>query len=89
MDDGQIEIQVVTSGISQLLVFQNRLQAEQFRSLMRERHGRAGPVFQPEGWQAHMGFYNYSRRLLPTLLRDFPRYVAVERRGADQLVSRS
>jgi hypothetical protein len=82
MDEGRIEIQVVTSGTSQLLLFKSRAAAEQFRSLMREKHGRVGPVFQPEGWQGHLGFYNYSRRLLPTLLQDSPCYAAVERGSA-------
>lgn len=77
MDDEPALLHVEQMGISQLLVFENKADAEQFRLLMRENEGRVGPLFQPAGWDGRIGFFNYSRRLLATVLRENPRYQVV------------
>lgn len=78
MDDDHVQIHVVRMGICELLVLQTKSEAEKLRLLIREKRGRVGPLFRPDGWEGRTGFFNYSRRLLSTLLRDHPIYSALE-----------
>jgi len=79
MDNEQVRVHVLPMGISQLLVFDNKEVADEFRRLMREKEGRVGPLFEPKGWEGYIGFFTYSRRLLATMLEENSRYHVVGR----------
>lgn|SRR5487761_1352938 len=63
-------IRVQKSGISDMVLLEDRGLAEQLRQWLRERGCRVGPVFEPAAGQA--GFFTYSRRQARTLLAGHP-----------------
>lgn len=65
-----ISIRVQKSGISDIIVLEDRSLAAQIRQWLRERGCRVGPVFAPSAGQA--AFFTYSRRQAQTLLASHP-----------------
>jgi CheY-like chemotaxis protein len=64
-------IRVQKSGISDIIVLEDRGLAERLRNWLRERGCRVGPVFEPAAGQ--VAFFTYSRRQARSLLAAYPK----------------
>lgn len=65
-------IRLEKSGISDIVILEDREVAVHLRQWLRERGCRVGPVFESSPGRA--AFFNYSRRQLRNVLRDNPEY---------------
>ena len=65
-----ILIRVQKSGISELIVLDNRALAERVRQWVHDHGGRVGAVFEPAAGQA--AFFSYSRRQTRSMLGCLP-----------------
>jgi CheY-like chemotaxis protein len=61
-------VRIEKSGISDIVLLEDRATADRLRQWLRERGCRVGPVFEASAGQS--AFFNYSRRQMRTLLRD-------------------
>ena len=71
-DGAPVSIRVQKTGISEILVLEDRVLAGKLRQWLRERGCRVGPVFEPSPGQ--VAFFTYSRRQTRALLAAHPRF---------------
>ena len=71
LGDEPVLIRVQKSGISDIVVLEDRALADRLRSWLRERGCRVGPVFEPAAGQ--VAFFTYSRRQARSLLAAHPK----------------
>jgi CheY-like chemotaxis protein len=71
LGDTSVMIRVQKSGISDIVILDDRGVADRLRSWLRDRGCRVGPVFEPAAGQ--VAFYVYSRRQARSLLAAHPK----------------
>jgi hypothetical protein len=67
-----VPVRIQKSGISDILVLQDREVANGLRQWLRDRGCRVGPVFEPSAGQ--LAFFVYSRRQARVLLAAHPKF---------------